>query len=105
MPATGLALRVGYGVPKARNGSFQHADLLQSLREFNGSFVLLGSAGSGKSHAIKHYLAECGKGLRDWGLAVAQGPRPTVAILLDARLYDGSFWRLYSTTVTAALAP
>jgi len=82
-------------------GSWQYRprmSLYDALTTADDSFLVTGPAGSGKSFAIRRYLADCGEKLRD---AALREPceLPLIPIFLDARLYSGSFRELVETTV------
>jgi hypothetical protein len=94
---------VGGRVPPQLRGLIR-AELLALLSECPGSFVLEGPAGSGKSFAIGAHLSRVGRRLLEWCLSeFTDGSPPAVPVLLDARLYQGSFVRLAETTVPSTL--
>jgi hypothetical protein len=83
---------------------FRHANLEEVLQFCPGSFVICGPAGSGKSFGISSFLSRIGQQLIDWGSrAKREAPAPIFPILLDARLYNGSFQALAADTLPAEL--
>ena len=93
----------GGHVPSEFRGR-HHAELVDLLDDSPGSFVLEGPAGSGKSFAIETHLSRVGRRVLDWCLDSSGGSDPpAVAVLLDARLYQGSFATLATATVPSAL--
>jgi len=67
------------------------------------SFILQGAAGSGKSFAITSFLTVAGTDLIERHLGQFKPGIATIPILLDARLYAGSFDQLAAATVPAFL--
>jgi SIR2-like domain len=107
-PAPGWDLRVGIRKnAAAREWMYsEHTSLLKILSERNESYLMLGSAGSGKSFSIREYIATAGRQLVDWALSPQPVDGPiALPILLDARLYAGSFANLYEAAVPPELAP
>jgi hypothetical protein len=65
--------------------------------------ILVGSAGSGKSHALVKYLSDAGTRLLAWQTQGRETDPPPIPVLLDARLYAGSFDNLLRKLVPDAL--
>jgi hypothetical protein len=83
---------------------FKRTSIENILKNFSNSLVLEGPAGSGKSFAIRRYLAKCGEALQDWALSdSSDGNLPTFPILLDARLYGGDFASLATTSLSPGI--
>lgn len=82
---------------------FAQSDLVSVLEHCPGSFALVGPAGAGKSFAISNFLSRSGRRIVEWDGEATGLVGPLVPILLDARLYDGSFSQLASTSVPADL--
>ncbi|MET4176620.1 hypothetical protein ABIB99_007741 [Bradyrhizobium sp. LA6.1] len=84
--------------------AFHQADLSSLLEQLDESFILQGRAGSGKSFALADRISRAGRELLDWCLAKDErGDAPQIPILLDARLYKGSFTSLLAATVPTSI--
>jgi SIR2-like domain len=72
---------------------------LERILQVSSSLILQGPAGSGKSFAVRRYLGIKGEELREWALSdPTPSSKPVLPILLDARLYNGSFVELAAIT-------
>ena len=57
-----------YLVKRRELENFGRVPIEVLLRDFPSSLILAGPAGSGKSFAIRSYLARCGEALQEWAL-------------------------------------
>lgn len=73
------------------------------IERFSSSFILEGSAGSGKSFAINSYISQAAKTLQTWISSGRHSAPPPIPVLLDARLYGGNFGALAATTIPQTL--
>ena len=85
---------------RAELNRFRHAKLLDVLQFCPGSYVICGPAGSGKSFGFEHFLSRIGNYLvQEKTRPKGQTKQPIIPVLLDARLYNGSFRRLAAETL------
>lgn len=66
------------------------------------NLTIVGIAGSGKSRAFKEYMSTIGNKILSWG-GDETTTRPPIPVMLDARLYEGSFTDLMNKTVPSML--
>lgn len=85
--------------PDERINQLHNASLVTILQRCPTTMVLVGQAGSGKSHAIREYLSVAGMQLLSWLTADSDGEPPAIPILLDARLYEGDFSKLLAASI------
>lgn len=82
---------------------FDGAEIEGLLTNFPTSFVLAGPAGSGKSFAITKQLSDAGRAILNWSAEPTKTGPPVIPVLLDARIYDGSFEGLLAVSVPKGL--
>ncbi|MGF1630117.1 MAG: SIR2 family protein [Kiloniellaceae bacterium] len=87
--------------PVARLHNSRVEDLLEQASQ---SVILQGAAGSGKTFAISRYLSRLGRRILDWCDETTEVSQPpSIPILLDARLYSGSFAHLLAAATPKEL--
>jgi SIR2-like domain len=79
--------------------SYEHKSIDHVFDHFRKSFILEGSAGAGKSYALASYLSRIGHRLVQLDDKPDDIDSIPIPVLLDTRLYDGSFARLAEGTV------
>lgn len=78
---------------------FQNSSISELLCEAPQTFILSGTAGSGKSFAISQFLSDCGRALISSDNLHGEETDVLIPLLLDARLYNGSFKDLAGVTI------
>lgn len=81
-----------------------NAPLTRLLQEYDGSLILSGEAGSGKTHALRQYISKCGERLMNDCLEEGLSLRHLkVPIFLDLKLFDGNLQEFATRTLPETL--